>query len=64
MQLGPSEVLLNVNVDFKPHPTIEDLERTIDRLESAIREHYPEVSRLFIEAESLQKPADKARKAS
>ena len=64
MQLGPNEVLLNVEIDFKSHHAIEDLERTIDRLESSIREHYPEVRRLYIEAESLQEHDGNIRKAS
>jgi cation diffusion facilitator family transporter len=64
MQLGPDVILLNVEIQFKPHRAVEDLESTVDRLESSIRKEFPAVQHLFIEAKSLRRPEEKLRRAS
>ncbi len=57
MHLGPDEVLLNLDVQFKAELTSKDVMMAIDRLERNIRTTYPEVKRIFIEAESLSEPS-------
>ena len=52
MHLGPSEVLLNLGVRFRPGLNSEKLEDVIDRLEAAIRKDHPEVRRIFLEVDS------------
>jgi cation diffusion facilitator family transporter len=51
MQLGPDEVLVNLGVQFRGGLGAEEIARTIDRLEEAIRREHPQVTRVFIEAE-------------
>jgi len=53
MQLGPEQVLLNVNIQFRRSLTLEQLESAIERIESRIRREQPSVQRIFIEAESF-----------
>ena len=55
MYLAPKEVLLTLEVDFKNELSAEEVERSIDRIERNIRERYPQIKRIFIEAESLKR---------
>jgi len=54
MQLGPDEVLLNADIQFRPGLSVQQLESTIDRLESRVRQAQPTIRRVFLEAESLR----------
>lgn len=54
MQLGPEEVLLNLDVEFHPEASGEAIVEAVDRLERTIRREHPEVRRIFIEAERLR----------
>jgi cation diffusion facilitator family transporter len=54
MHLGPEDVLLNIEVQFTPGLPAEDIHTAIHRIEQRISEPYPEVSRIFIEVESLR----------
>ena len=62
MQLGPEQVLLTVNIQFRRKLTLEQLESAIERIEARIRREQPSVQRIFIEAESFkpEKPSSKA----
>jgi cation diffusion facilitator family transporter len=64
MQLGPDDVLLNVEIQFERQSCVEDLEQTVERLERRIRQEYPEVRHLFVEVARLRGPAENLRKAS
>src|SRR5262249_40859433 len=55
LHLGPRQILVNVDVQFKSGLSSDDVVRAIDRLEQAIREAHPEVKRVFIEAEALSR---------
>ena len=50
MQLGPHDVLVNLDVRFRRRLSMPDLEAAIERLERRIRERHPDVRRIFIEA--------------
>jgi cation diffusion facilitator family transporter len=52
MHMGPDFVLLNLSVDFRDEATAPDLERAITAMERQIKQAYPEVKRVFIEAEA------------
>ena len=52
MHMGPEDVLLNISLDFHDNISAGDVERTITRLESSIKEKYPEIARIFIEAQN------------
>ena len=56
MQLGPDEVLLNLDVEFVPAVSGAALPAAIQRLEERIRRAHPEVTRIFVEASSLLRP--------
>lgn len=53
MHLGPEDILLNVDIEFRPWLTGQQIATAIDRLERAIRTAEPRVRHIFIEAEAL-----------
>ncbi len=53
MHMGPEQILLNLEVKFKPGQRAAEIEETVDRLERAIRAEEQQVKLIFIEAESL-----------
>ena len=55
MQLGPEQVLLNVDIQFRKGLDLLELEAAIDRIEARIREVEPTVQHIFIEAESFRR---------
>ncbi len=57
MQLGPHQVLLTMDIKFRPGLSVEEIERTVDRVEKKIQEKHPDVRRIFLEAESLKSAA-------
>jgi cation diffusion facilitator family transporter len=52
MHMGPDNVLLNLSVKFRDQATALNIEAAVTRMEGAIKSEYPEVTRIFIEAES------------
>jgi cation diffusion facilitator family transporter len=52
MHLGPEEVLLNLSIDFASDLSADQVEAAISALEQAIKGRYPEVKRVFIEAQN------------
>jgi cation diffusion facilitator family transporter len=54
MQLGPDQVLVAVDVQFRPELSVRQLESVIDGIEARIRKQEPAVVRVFIEADSLR----------
>lgn len=63
MHLGPQDILLNLSVDFRPELSSDQVEATITQLESAIQTDYPDITRVFIEAERWR-PASLRRTAA
>ena len=55
MHLGPQDILVALDVEFKDELTADDIEASITRIEKAIREDNSSVKRIFIEAKSLTK---------
>ncbi|MCK5091695.1 MAG: cation transporter [Gammaproteobacteria bacterium] len=51
MHMGPDFILANLSVDFENSITADEVERTIAALDQAIKQQYPQVKRIFIEAE-------------
>lgn len=54
MHFGPSQILLNLDVQFREELSSAEVVAAVDRLESAIRAAHPSVKRIFIEAEALR----------
>ncbi len=52
MHLGPADVLLNVSVDFADALSSNEVEQAISAFEQRIKSRYPEITRVFIEAQS------------
>ena len=57
LYFGPSEILVNLDVNFQDDLSSDDIEQTIDRIEMQIKAAMPAVNRIFIEAETLRKAA-------
>jgi cation diffusion facilitator family transporter len=53
--MGPEEVLINVDVNFRDGLSSDQIEQVIDELETSIKEAVPLVNRIYIEAESIEK---------
>jgi cation diffusion facilitator family transporter len=51
MHFGPRDVLVALSLDFTDPCTSADVERVVSRLEQRIRRDFPEVSRVFVEAQ-------------
>lgn len=51
MHMGPDFVLANISVDFRDDLQAGELEQAIQRMDAAIKDLYPMVKRIFIEAE-------------
>jgi len=64
MHLGPSEVLLNLSLDFRDDLSAADVERFISEMERRIKTRHPEVNRVFIEAQSWRGHLDAQRDAA
>jgi cation diffusion facilitator family transporter len=59
MQMGPEEVLLALDVNFKTEISSSQIILAIQRLEKKIMAKYPDVKQIFIEARNLGKNLDK-----
>ena len=60
MHLGPRQILLNLDVQFRSELSAAEVTGAVDRLEQAIRAEYPDVKRIFLEAESLKDRSERA----
>jgi cation diffusion facilitator family transporter len=52
MHLGPDSVILALKVRFSPGISLEQVERITDAVEERIRDEMPQMTRIFIEADS------------
>jgi len=53
MQVGPEQVLVTANIEFRRDLNTGQLETAVDQIEEAVRQKEPEVKRIFFEAEGL-----------
>lgn len=60
MHMGPDFILANLSVDFKNSLTTGQIESTIAGIDRAIKEQYPLIKRIFIEAEKIKPPVTAA----
>ena len=54
MYMGPQDMILTLDVNFKKDASEVQVLRSIDRIEKCITAKYPEARRIFIEVESFQ----------
>lgn len=52
MHMGPEFVLLNISATFADTAKADDIEEAIEQLSVRVKESYPEVKRIFVEAEA------------
>jgi len=52
MQMGPQDVLLNLEVEFRPGISADDHVEAIRSIEAEVRRRHPNIQRIFIEARS------------
>lgn len=52
MHIGPEDILLNLNLEFRDGLTTEKIEKLVDDIEHSIRKKVPHVKRIFIEADT------------
>jgi len=57
MHLGPDDILVNLDVEFVDGLSTDEVEDTVGRIESRVKEAVPEVTRIYIEAQSLKTKA-------
>ena len=62
MHVGPEFILVNLSVEFEDEVTVPDLERLIAGLDQRIKEAFPRVRRVFIEAESMRQAVSRPRR--
>ena len=60
LHMGPDFILLNLSVDFANTISVGDIEDTIARLDRHIKQTYPKIKRVFVEAEA-QRDKDVAK---
>ncbi len=63
MHMGPQDVLLNLSVDFRSGLSSDHVEEAISSLEKKIKIEFPEITRVFIEAQALKAHRHAARGA-
>lgn len=61
LQLGPGEVLLNMDVRFSPGLDAEGIAKAIWRLERKLRDRCPDIREVFIESQGLHEDLPTAR---
>ncbi len=57
MHLGPTDILLVLNVRFLPTLATAAIEEATNRLEATIRAAHPEIKRIYVEAQAKTQPA-------
>ncbi|MDX2313418.1 MAG: cation diffusion facilitator family transporter [Gammaproteobacteria bacterium] len=63
MHMGPEFILVNVSVDFSDNIRVGEIEETVARMDHQIKANFPNVKRVFVEAEARRgwKPRTTAR---
>lgn len=52
MHMGPNDIVVNLDVDFRDGLAVEEVEATVDEIESAVHEVVPHATQIFVEVES------------
>ncbi|MGD8865766.1 MAG: hypothetical protein PVI81_09250, partial [Anaerolineales bacterium] len=55
MHLGPDEVLLNMDMNFVDKIDSTQVAAAVDRIEKAIQSQFPDINRIYLEAEGLKR---------
>ncbi len=63
MHLGPDDVLLALDAEFKTGVHAEEVGRAVNRIEAAVRQRFPEIGRIYIESRRVTR-AEEAPEAA
>jgi hypothetical protein len=63
MHLGPDDVLLALDAEFKSGVAAEEVAQAVNRIEAAVRQRFPEIGRIYIESRRVA-PAEAAPEAA
>ena len=63
MHLGPTDILLNLSLDFDDSLSAGQVETAISEMETAIKTAFPEIARVFIEAQSWRAHLESEQKS-
>ena len=55
MHLGPDDILVNMELNLKDGLTTDEVENAIDQVKTTIRQHVPQVRRIFVECQNSRK---------
>lgn len=61
MYMGPEDMLLTLDIAFKPEARETEVMRSIDRIEAAVASRFPQANRIFVEVESLRNVVAQAK---
>ena len=61
MHFGPRDILLNLSIDFVDGISASEVESSISEMEAEIKSKHPEITRVFIEAQSWRGHDDNLR---
>lgn len=53
MHFGPSEIFVALSLDFDDELPAAEVESAVTRIERKLRESYPEIGQVFIEAQGF-----------
>jgi len=53
MHMGPDYILANISVDFDDNISADEIENTVAEIDLKIKQQFPEIKRIFIEAEKF-----------
>ncbi len=53
MYFGPDQIMVALDIQFRPGLRSEDIERTVNRIEDAVRGRLPKVRHIFLEARAI-----------
>jgi cation diffusion facilitator family transporter len=54
VHFGPHDILATISLDFDDRSGLRDIEHTVTRLERQIKERFPAITRVFIEAQARE----------
>lgn len=57
MYFGPESVLLTMNIRFQQSLNRDAIQQAIDNIEAAVRQHFPHIRHIYLEAESIRSSA-------
>jgi cation diffusion facilitator family transporter len=56
MHLGPDDVLLALDAEFKTGVSADEVARAVNRIEAELRQRFPEIGRIYIESRRVSAP--------